>query len=245
MRVFIYTLSDPRDGQIRYVGKTTNLKGRLRQHIHEPKTTYKACWIESLKKAGVRPQIEELEHFDGDDVEQWKDAERFWISYLRSLGFRLVNLDAGGLGKTHTSLETRKKLSIANTGKKRSEAHCLKMSLLKKGVFTEAQRTACLRSAAKRVGYKHKPETLAKLKGRILGPSGRAKVSEARKGKPLSAEHRAKLSMARRGRSISKSHIEALLLGRRLARERNRATLVVSELPFQEAARKEASCLAI
>ena len=32
---YIYALADPRTGAIRYVGKTTGIKGRLAQHISE------------------------------------------------------------------------------------------------------------------------------------------------------------------------------------------------------------------
>lgn len=33
MTIYIYTLADPRTGNIRYVGKTHNLKKRLRQTL--------------------------------------------------------------------------------------------------------------------------------------------------------------------------------------------------------------------
>ena len=54
---FIYTLSHPVTGEIRYVGKTiSRLKTRLYGHIHESKNcyTHKANWIKSIAKENIQ-----------------------------------------------------------------------------------------------------------------------------------------------------------------------------------------------
>jgi predicted GIY-YIG superfamily endonuclease len=48
--VFIYTLSDPRDNLIKYVGKTINLKRRFSEHLKESGNYKKPRWIQKLSK---------------------------------------------------------------------------------------------------------------------------------------------------------------------------------------------------
>ena len=55
MNVFIYSLSDPVTGKIRYVGKTTNAASRLRSHRNDRQHTHKGCWVRSLRAAGLWP----------------------------------------------------------------------------------------------------------------------------------------------------------------------------------------------
>jgi hypothetical protein len=100
--VSIYTLSDPADGAIRYVGKTKQkLNRRLRRHIADAlerafdrwaDTTHRACWLRSLATAPLMEVVEECEEVDAND------AERFWIVQFRALGFDLTNHTDGGDG---------------------------------------------------------------------------------------------------------------------------------------------------
>lgn len=54
----IYVLSDPRDGKIRYVGKTTQtLDARLVGHVTGPTNPAMRIWINRLAKVGVTPKI--------------------------------------------------------------------------------------------------------------------------------------------------------------------------------------------
>lgn len=111
--VFIYTLSDPKTGLVRYVGKTTNLKQRLFDHTCNYKdptkrVNHRFCWINSLKKEGLMPVMEVLEE---TTIELWQEAETFWISSLKFLGLDLVNSNSGGVGGNGPSLEARRKIS--------------------------------------------------------------------------------------------------------------------------------------
>jgi len=92
--VFIYTLSDPRDGQIRYVGKSVDIKQRMFDHLREKKRTKKNHWIIGLQSEGLKPIMEVIEESNDSD---WQEAERFWITILRFYGFRLLNIESGGL----------------------------------------------------------------------------------------------------------------------------------------------------
>jgi hypothetical protein len=55
---FVYTLSDPRDGTIRYVGKTTGaLLDRLAGHLASPTNPAMRVWLNALSLQGVTPHI--------------------------------------------------------------------------------------------------------------------------------------------------------------------------------------------
>ena len=108
--IFIYELSDPRTGEIRYVGKTDNLRRRLACHIADQDKCRKTSWIKGLKALGLNPKIGVLEL---SDKESWQEDEKFWIAYLKFLGFRLTNHDLGGMGAEKFSNETREKMSAA------------------------------------------------------------------------------------------------------------------------------------
>lgn len=97
----IYGLIDPRDGRIRYVGKThQTLQARLCKHISErnhpdKKGYHKSAWIRCLVAIGLKPEIILLEKVvDGD----WVEAEKRWIAYGRSQRWDLTNHTDGGEG---------------------------------------------------------------------------------------------------------------------------------------------------
>ena len=48
--LYIYTLTDPIDGLVKYVGMTNNPKRRLSEHLIEKTLTKKNNWIKSLIK---------------------------------------------------------------------------------------------------------------------------------------------------------------------------------------------------
>lgn len=116
----------------------------------------------------------------------------------------------------HCTAETRKKISLANKGRKRSPETRIKMSRSHKGKKLSLKHRANMSIAQK--GRKHSPETRAKISasntgaknhnfGQPLDAETRAKLSAALKGeknpnfgKKTSPEVRAKLSAARKGK---------------------------------------------
>ena len=121
MDVFIYSLSDPRTGEIRYVGKTVNLKRRLYGHLYDDEKTHKSAWIKSLKRLGLKPQLDILESFFDERDELWQESEKWWISYLRFIGCALTNLDSGGNAGKQMSQESKDKVRASKLGIPRSE----------------------------------------------------------------------------------------------------------------------------
>lgn len=97
MQRFVYTLIDPRDGAIRYVGLSASGIGRLyrqiSRHFRRDKT-HRALWLASLAAAGLKPKWNIVEVCATD--EEVSAAERFWIRRLRELGHDLTNHMDGG-----------------------------------------------------------------------------------------------------------------------------------------------------
>lgn len=129
----IYGCRDSCTNELRYVGKTSlPIQQRLRDHIRDKGKSHRVNWFKKCEAEGNRPEIFVLEIVEDD----WRDAERFWISYALFLGCRLVNAVPGGeggsLGGTFgfrrgisswnkgksPSLETRSKISATLTGRK-------------------------------------------------------------------------------------------------------------------------------
>lgn len=120
--VYIYTLLDSTG--IRYVGKTNNIKIRLKNHINESKkinrkNNHRTNWILSLINKDELPIIEILDIVPDNN---WMFWEIFWVSQLKTWGFDLVNSTLGGenpptfLGKTHSEKykKIRKKIMTEN-----------------------------------------------------------------------------------------------------------------------------------
>lgn len=148
--VLIYGMIDPRTNQLRYVGKTErSLEARLCGHINDKSSTYRGAWVRAVVKSGVIPDIFLIESVA---YEFWCEAEQFWIAYFRAIGAKLVNASIGGVGQAgikntismrlkksngmkglKKSEEHKRKLALANVGKKLSEATRLKLSAIHKG----------------------------------------------------------------------------------------------------------------
>lgn len=94
-RWLIYVLIDPRDGSVRYVGRTSScdVSVRLRQHIKYPCAQAKGSWIRLLKSLGMEPRAAVMDEVRGD---RWRAqrVERKWISLIRDAGEPLCNREA-------------------------------------------------------------------------------------------------------------------------------------------------------
>jgi hypothetical protein len=97
----IYGLIDPRNGQLRYVGKSMSGLTRPKGHatpsgLKKSSGTHKGNWIRQLMDGGLKPEIVVLEC---SDVATLCEAESFWISYARFIGCDLTNATDGGVGR--------------------------------------------------------------------------------------------------------------------------------------------------
>jgi hypothetical protein len=160
--VFIYCLTDPVSREIRYVGKAKDAKRRFEQHLSSKKIGHKESWIRGLKLQGLRPEMDILEEVHES---KWEESERWWISYLRFIGCRLINIDFGGSGAHKVSDSMREKCRLIHLGKKRTPESREKMRLAQLGKKRSLESIEKRRMAVigKRKGIPMHPNALAAL----------------------------------------------------------------------------------
>lgn len=167
----IYTLSDPRNGEVRYVGVTAGtLETRLKGHLRYKGKDHRTAWVRSLLAAGVKPVITEIAVVP---FATRGDTEQEWIARYRASGARLTNSTHGGLGSPgykHTA-ETRARLSAKGKGRPSS----------KRGIpVSEEQREKMRQNALLQ----------------MQDPAAREAVSRVHKGKTITPEQRAAVGAA-------------------------------------------------
>lgn len=101
MKTYIYTLTDPRNNQCRYIGKTLEYRIAKRKLAHsnlkvnKRLNTHLGKWLVELLSLGYFPIFEIIDEIEGND---WQWLEIYWISQFKIWGFKLVNLTNGGEG---------------------------------------------------------------------------------------------------------------------------------------------------
>ena len=217
-RFLVYGLVDPRDGTVRYVGKSSNGLGRPKEHREDSqlaKESPKNDWIKELHSLGFDYEIEVLEYVDNpksvDNERCWwwtrysvtalNAAERWWVAFWKAYGSeRLTNRSEGGDGVGNRSghspsEETREKI--------------------KKHWRTPEAR---VRASARTTALWTDPDYVAKMSKRserLAGdnnPSKRPEVRAKKRAAMTTPEQLARLSNRMRG-DANPSHI------RRIARE--------------------------
>lgn len=89
----IYALIDPRNGEVRYIGKANNSADRLKTHIRDSRRRHTPvyCWVKKLGGMGLVPIVEVLMVTD-----DWQFHERRLIELSRARGDRILNVADGG-----------------------------------------------------------------------------------------------------------------------------------------------------
>jgi hypothetical protein len=139
------------DGEVRYVGKTSQYlidrrKAHLRpKQINGPLPVNR--WLKKRRDAGVGFVTRLIEHVPcGQD---WAAREKYWIAYYRQQGNRMLNLTDGGEGLCgHVfSQEHREKISKAlRTGKECPCLHCGKVFWRKRNEIEKGNAKYCSKS---------------------------------------------------------------------------------------------------
>ena len=142
MKTFIYALMDPRDGAVKYIGKTINLKSRMQSHQNGIGKFRLGAWLSGLKRKGLYCRYVVLEEYEG---EGWELRERYWIGYYRDLGADICNLSNGGEGQV---------------GRKLSAESCQKLRDAFKGRPIPQEMRECISKSL--TGKVQSPETVAK-----------------------------------------------------------------------------------
>jgi hypothetical protein len=92
---YIYALLDPRDNEVRYIGKTINPKKRLQEHLSDSKReyNYRSMWIKSLLKENLKPLIKFLK------ICPLSDFVKYETEYIQLYkNGKLTNSDETGQG---------------------------------------------------------------------------------------------------------------------------------------------------
>ena len=194
----IYGLKDPRDGRIRYVGKSCYGISRARRHSSVKALaiddTHKGRWIKQLASLGLAPIIIVLEA--GLTEETLSEAEVKWIAKGRSESWGLTNICDGGEGRQVgyvCSPETKEKVRLAKLGKPRPDLVAYNLSRRGKPLKNKrksphmVQRNKVIKGF---LGKAHTPETIEKMR-------------QSRLGKPRSEETKAKIAATRAARKAS------------------------------------------
>lgn len=107
--VYIYSLSNPFDNTVKYIGKTKNPKRRLSEHLTKKGLTCKkGKWIRLLLSQGIVPIMEILDEVHSTEINFY---EQYWISQYRAWGFILLNTQNGGdMAPYHFSSKYQKSL---------------------------------------------------------------------------------------------------------------------------------------
>lgn len=112
-----------KNNNVRYIGKSSNIQRRLKEHINEAKlgvNSHKNKWILSLLNENELPTIEIIDEVPSID---WVFWEIFYIGLFKSWGFLLTNGTIGGNGTgsgvlKKLTIEHRNKCSLALSGNK-------------------------------------------------------------------------------------------------------------------------------
>ena len=238
---FIYGLECPLTKQIKYIGKANDVKRRLRQHLHQSKSSNsgKNLWIKDLLSHNLRPSIVTLDEVPMDEWGYW---ERWWLELCVSWGFDMVNLLQGGngcsthaketiekirksvsgennsmgfQGKTHTD-ESKKKISESNKGVSRGKGKVLSEETKKK-----------ISQTLKGHENNHKGKNYDEIHGEERSKEIKSLLSKSLSGRKLSEETKKKIGDASRGRKMSeetKQKMRESALERERIKRENRLT---------------------
>ena len=122
MKWFIYALSDPRDGEVRYVGKTRDPEARYNTGHRKGGNQLgkqRVAWIDELSRQGLLPDMKIVDQCEEDVCDE---REFYWMLYFAFKCGNLTNakMTPGGRYSAKLTKEHRNKI------KRISERHGLR-----------------------------------------------------------------------------------------------------------------------
>lgn len=205
--VYIYGLFDPRNYQLRYIGKSNNPEKRLYRHIMYAKSNDRNHhiynWIRQLLSENLEPSLEILEECN---KQNWRDIERAWIKEAIEKGVDLTNETSGGDGLQDYifSEEQRKRMSESRKGRVLNEK--TRFAIIQSNKIRVTSEETRLKMSKTRKG---RPSPIRGIK---RSEETKQKIREKKLGKnPFSAEAIEKMSRDRSGEKnvmYGKTHTE-------------------------------------
>lgn len=133
---YIYGLCDPRDGELRYIGKSDQPQIRLRNQMNERAQTHRCHWLQELRRLRLRPAQIILDAVpSGSD---WRAVEKAYIAAARNAGYHLTNGTAGGDGVPELSGESLRRVRTAWLGRKHRPESLEKIGAASRGRYHTA-----------------------------------------------------------------------------------------------------------
>src|SRR3954470_10764603 len=190
----IYGLSSSRNGELRYIGQTTQaVAARLRQHRSDASRRHATPvqkWIAKEVAGGFVIELTVLQECAVLHVD-----EIAWIAKHKASGTRLLNLTEGGEGTIGHRHSGRKRPDLADRNRAAKGTP---------GRPSTAETNAKISAAnrgRKKPWLSERNANAAGLPGHPHTEASRAAISEALKGRTFTPEWRAKISAAKRGAS--------------------------------------------
>lgn len=104
--IYIYVLSDPREGVVRYVGQSHDPENRIRTHLSNVDYCKRTKWVMGLIRDGYTPVMDIIEaHSTREEADE---AERRWIKHFLDMGIDLVNSQLSGTGYDSLKLASKR-----------------------------------------------------------------------------------------------------------------------------------------
>jgi len=184
----IYKITSP-TGRI-YIGQSIDIEKRRKMYINNHCHKQQKLHASLCKYGFNEHDFEVIEECEWDLL---NEREEYWIYFYGTFNSEIgMNLSSGGLNK-RVSEETKLKISIGNSGKKKPWLS----ELNKKPRPPKSKETREKISIANK-GRKHKPESIknmqdAYLKREPISEEVKLKMSKSAKEKVFTAEHRQKL----------------------------------------------------
>jgi group I intron endonuclease len=159
-----------------YIGRTKNYQKRCSEHQRMDKCS---LFYEAIQKHGWGNFSHEIlkSNITVDEANNW---EKFYIEKENTMYPNGYNLTSGGTDTFDVSDLTKKKLSIAHTGKKLSEDHKRKLSLHRHSEDAKEK----MRRSNKGISAETRAKMNTAMKGLKKSEAHRMAMSESRKGKP-------------------------------------------------------------
>jgi len=238
MKSGIYLIKNIKNNKV-YIGSAVNIDKRWSQHKHYLKEGkhhsehLQKAWNKYGEQSFTFDIIEEV-----SNPEHLLAYEQVYLDYYKSYeddrGYNICKVAGSPLGVKHSeetrkkmseasrniSEETRKKRSVALTGRKHTEQSKRKISEAKRNI-SEETRKKISEAAKDRMSSKEARKKISEaLTGRKLSQETKKKISQANIGKKLSEEHKKKLSEVNKNMSEeTKQKLRKANIGKKLSEE--------------------------